>query len=184
MQTTCPKCLRTFPTRTSMGGHIRKCGVTHDELFWSKVNKMDDCWLWTGAKNNYGYGMFAIQHKKTLCHRHSWVLANGPIPAGLLVLHKCDTPLCLRPDHLFLGTDGDNARDMASKGRRAVGERCPRRKLSAAQAREILSLKGQISGCALAPKYGAHPGAIHAIWRGDAWAHLGSYSPNTKQEER
>jgi hypothetical protein len=75
------------------------------------------CWLWSAGRNSDGYGTLKVHGKTVMAHRFSWVLANGEIPAGLCALHKCDTPSCVNPTHLFLGTRGDNARDKAAKGR-------------------------------------------------------------------
>lgn len=85
--------------------------------FWSKVHITDGCWLWTGALRN-GYGRFGSRPFK-YAHRVSWELANGPT-GDLKVLHRCDNPRCVRPDHLFLGTQLDNMRDRSAKGRTAV----------------------------------------------------------------
>jgi hypothetical protein len=87
--------------------------------FWEKVEKGDGCWLWTAATNQQGYGRFSVDRVGTLwlAHHFAWVLAYGDIPDGLWVLHHCDTPACVRPDHLWLGTVTDNVRDMIAKGR-------------------------------------------------------------------
>jgi HNH endonuclease len=90
-----------------------------DERFWKYVNKLEGCWLWTGAQCK-GYGVINLDHilnNQEYSHRASWVLHFGAIPDRQKVLHKCDTPLCVRPDHLFLGLDIDNNRDRANKGR-------------------------------------------------------------------
>lgn len=88
--------------------------------FWAKVDKAgpDECWLWT-ASTNKGYGQLAIKPspQPVMAHRFSYELANGPIPDGLAVCHTCDNPPCVNPAHLFLGTKGDNNRDMVAKGR-------------------------------------------------------------------
>lgn len=90
--------------------------------FWSKVTpagEADECMLWRGSCNAHGYGQFNLTgNRPVLASRHAYTLAVGPIPDGLDVLHRCDTPPCVRPDHLFLGTHLDNMRDMDLKGRR------------------------------------------------------------------
>lgn len=90
-----------------------------DERFWEKVvTSPDSCWLWTGAQSPRGYGAFVVSRGDVrTASRVSWELVNGPIPDGLWVLHRCDNPPCVNPDHLFLGTHQDNMDDMAQKGR-------------------------------------------------------------------
>lgn len=78
------------------------------------------CWLWTGSISPKGYGQInsgGHRGKPRRTHRAAWELYRGPIPDGLQVLHKCDTPTCVNPDHLFLGTGADNMKDKANKGR-------------------------------------------------------------------
>lgn len=92
--------------------------------FWSRVRRTDDadsCWEWIGHIGTHGYGRLTVHYRELLAHRVAYVLANGAIPGDLFVLHKCDNPACCRPDHLSLGTPGDNSRDMAEKGRAATG---------------------------------------------------------------
>jgi hypothetical protein len=87
--------------------------------FWSKVNKTDSCWLWTGSvvSKKRPYGTFYFK-KSRMATRISWELHTGtPIPANLYVCHHCDNPRCVRPDHLFLGTQKENIHDSMSKGR-------------------------------------------------------------------
>ena len=98
------------------------CKRDPEELFWSHVAKSDGCWLWTAGLNR-GYGAFAVHRKDIGAHRYSWMLENGPIPDGLFVLHRCDNPPCVRPDHLFIGTQLDNMLDKMSKGRGYEGDR-------------------------------------------------------------
>ena len=103
------------------------------ELFWAWVDKSGVCWEWTGLLSRDGYGVFCDFRS----HRYSWELAHGPIPKGMLVCHTCDNRLCVRPDHLFLGTVADNSADMVAKGRSCNGERHPKAKLTEQAVREL-----------------------------------------------
>lgn len=95
------------------------------DRFWEKVNKLegdDSCWEWTGSLSHRGYGRFRVGKKIVRSTHFSWEIENGPIPEELNVLHTCDNPKCVRPKHLFTGTNKDNTRDMMSKDRQARGE--------------------------------------------------------------
>lgn len=87
--------------------------------FWFKVNKIPNgCWEWTAAtQGNNDYGAFSINQKVYATHRLSYEMHYGPIPEGMLVCHKCDNPICVNPDHLWLGTQQDNMTDKVTKGR-------------------------------------------------------------------
>lgn len=93
--------------------------------FWKKVDKRgpDDCWLWTASKSSTGYGQLMAGGRILKSHRIAWTLTGGAIPNGFCVCHKCDTPACVNPAHLFIGSHTDNMRDMINKGRGAVGDR-------------------------------------------------------------
>jgi hypothetical protein len=91
----------------------------HDR-FWEKVVKGIECWLWIGATTRRGYGAIHAappSRKILVASRVSWEIHYGAIPDGLFVCHRCDVPACVRPDHLFLGTDKENKADMMAKGR-------------------------------------------------------------------
>lgn len=100
--------------------------------FWARVDMdgpivyehLGKCWMWTGYKDEWGYGRLTINKSTVRAHRYSWELNNGPITDSLLVLHKCDNPECTNPNHLFLGTDADNIKDRDNKkrGKWATGE--------------------------------------------------------------
>lgn len=98
--------------------------------FFSSFEVQDDCWVWVKGANNSGYGLFYTSGKKIRAHRFAWELFFGPIPPGLSVLHRCDVPPCVNPDHLFLGTNYDNIQDMIRKGRatyhNALKTHCPK----------------------------------------------------------
>ncbi len=110
-----------------------------DKLFWAKITFENDCWRWTGAVDGDGYGKaWAFTPRRHVrAHRLSWEIHRGPVPKGLCVLHHCDRPECVRPDHLFLGTQADNIADKVSKCRQSTGEQSGRSKLSREDVREI-----------------------------------------------
>ena len=143
--------------------------------FDAKVLRFGGCWLWTANKNNNGYGQLWFRRKLHLAHRLSWLIHFGPIPPGVCVLHRCDTPACVNPGHLFLGTQNDNVVDCLEKGRarRAVGEKHPSAKLSEAQ---VLSIRRACSEgvpfAELARQYSVHPTTIADIHSRKKWKHL------------
>lgn len=101
-------------------------GAASTAAFWAKVDKSGTCWLWHGTLSANGYGKVTRrgEGKRTVsAHRFSYQLAHGSIPKGKFVCHKCDMPACVRPDHLFLGTNRQNVLDAKKKGRLAVGKR-------------------------------------------------------------
>lgn len=147
------------------------------ERFWAKVDKSGDCWEWTAYTERIGYGKFGVGGKRTaLAHRVSWYIAHGFLPADMCVCHRCDNRKCVRPDHLFLGSIADNARDKAEKGRssRLPGEMHPRAILSEVQVREIRRRfdAGERCTANFAKEFGVGPGTLYAIGRRRIWKHL------------
>lgn len=94
------------------------------ERFWTYVAVGDDCWLWRGSHDHCGYGKFALMHgRRVLAHRMMFAIVHGEIPDGKLICHACDNPGCVRPTHLWAGTNAENRWDASRKGRLPTGER-------------------------------------------------------------
>jgi len=151
------------------------------QRFWSKVNKTDTCWLWTGARSTSGYGRFVWEKWRWQAHRFSWVAVNGPIPSGLFALHKCDVRACIRPDHLFLGTQKDNMMDCSSKKRQSLqthpertqGENHNMAKLNENQVRRIRKLREEgVTLLTLSIQFGVCNQQIGKIVNRRAWPHV------------
>ena len=106
--------------------------MTQEQRFWDKVNVggSKDCWVWTGCKRPGGYGQIRYDRRIQKSHRVSWKINCGDIPEGLCVLHKCDNPSCVNPNHLWLGTYQDNSTDMVNKERQSKGENLPQSKIT------------------------------------------------------
>lgn len=166
--------------------------------FWSKVDMSGSCWVWIASCAKNGYGAFKMPGKVAYAHRISYELAYGTIPDGLLVCHTCDNKRCVRPEHLFLGTNADNMRDMAQKGRHyshtkpdrlptgdrngartkperhARGERGGKAKLTNTDVQAIRSEydSGGISHAALARRFGVCETSIRNIINRKTWTHI------------
>lgn len=127
------------------------------------------CWIWIAAKDRDGYGAIQIKGVKERAHRVAWVMANGTIPSGMVVCHRCDTPSCVNPNHLFLGTILDNNRDKVRKGRGSAGERHGRAKLTRGDVAEIRRLSRWVLHQELAWKFGVSKSLIGQVVNGQIW---------------
>jgi hypothetical protein len=145
-----------------------------EDWFWDKVDKSGDCWLWTACtRGSNNYGAFKLDGRHQPAHRISFMWATGIDPGVLCVLHKCDTPRCVNPDHLFLGTPADNAADRDQKGRTARGERAGGVKLTEEQVITIRWLHDNgLTLRALAAMYGVSYSNIGRITTRDTWRHI------------
>jgi hypothetical protein len=133
----------------------------------------DSCWVWTGPKDTVGYGKFWDNGKHWKAHRYLYTLITGEIKDGMFLCHRCDNPLCVRPDHMFVGFPKDNSQDMVAKGRQAKGSKAARAILSESDVIKIFQWKnGPRSSRDIGVEFGCHYGTIEAIWQGRNWNHL------------
>jgi hypothetical protein len=156
--------------------------------FWAKVQKTDGCWEWQAARDEHGYGIFAIQAVQYRAHRIAYQLTHGSLPDDLVVRHTCDNPPCVNPEHLIGGTQLDNITDRNERGRTAKGdqagfrrhpERYPSRKgehngrakITQSLADEIRERyrAGDIGARTLAKQYGVSRALIRFIVKGEIW---------------
>ena len=150
--------------------------------FWRRVEKTDTCWVWVGSLDKYGYGTTRTDKrgKHYLAHRLAWLLTWGWLPEPpLYVLHTCDNPPCVRPDHLYVGTKKRNSQDMIERDRmnkahQARGERVNTARLTAEQVRIIRTLDdGTVGGRkTLAALHGVTYRAIVFIVKRQHWRHV------------
>jgi hypothetical protein len=158
------------------GIYVRKTFKPLIDRIYAKTKKTDTCWLWIGAKSSFGYGQIYSGGTRSSCariihtHRAVWEYLFGAIPAGLCVLHRCDIPSCLNPDHLFLGDKADNTSDMRSKGRMKVGTALPQTKLTEDDIKAIRMDTGSQSE--IARRFGISKSHVHAIIHRRCWRHL------------
>ena len=152
-------------------------------------NPTTGCLEWQGAKDTSGYGMLRVHGRQWKTHRYAWVLANGPIPDDMQVLHHCDNPPCGDPTHLFIGTNLENMQDCARKGRRASGDESVLRKYPELAKRGTEShfcttseetaraIKRDIDAgirtkADIARAHGVRYQVVYSIAKGYAWKHL------------
>lgn len=179
----------------------RPCGFAHRQAMASERVARDlrenslrvgDCDLWLGRRDVEGYGIASVFRGTQRAHRQAWVLANGPIPSGMVVMHLCDQPACVRLAHLRVGTQAENIADRDAKGRTAhgprpsehvrLGEASPNAKLTDAQVATIKRRLAQgETRNGLAREYGVAKSTIGWIKNGHRWVHV---APETEAEKR
>ena len=137
--------------------------------FWSRVDKSETCWIWTGSSRR-GYGCFLMNRQRFQAHRFSWKLKNGDIPTGKLVLHKCDNPPCVNPDHLFLGNQLLNRADCVLKGRQARGSGSGMAKLTEELVLAIRAADG--TQRSIARRFGVSASNVNFILSRATWKHV------------
>jgi len=163
------------------------------DRFWAKVSKASVCWIWTGALDKDGYGVFRTPLKSSdRAHRVAFILAGGKIPHGMMVLHHCDNPSCVNPAHLYAGTHADNTKDAVDRKRMAAGERNGTRrhpeklargsrqglsKLTESQVQDIRKLRKQGATLKqLAAMANVSIATIGYVCNGSTWKHVGEVS--------
>jgi hypothetical protein len=179
----CAICNKTFNPAYGMENKATTCSkecrakyvaikktIPIEEAFDNRVVKTNGCWIWIGAINSKGYGVF----RKERAHRISYRLNVSEIKPSDVVCHKCDNPRCVNPNHLFVGTQADNVHDMDSKNRRKTktmhGIEHPKAKLTDDDIREIRSSK--LSRKELEIKFNVSKTLIARILRKEVWKHV------------
>ena len=181
---TCPQCGKEFQEwRSQLKGVetpccSRKCGIAlvagrFVQRFWQRVEKSEGCWIWTAHIGTDGYGTISVGASPVKAHRLSWIIHFGAVEPGMCVCHTCDNKICVRPDHLFLGTIQDNTADRDAKGRQCRGERHPDAKLTEEQVR-LIRLRYR-RGCPvdgvrpLAREFGLCRSSMRAVVSRETW---------------
>lgn len=162
-------CHKSLPTLTAAQIH----------KFHTLYNHTETCWLWNHSTNHLGYGFFFVRGQTFLAHRISFFIHNDIDPEKSKVLHSCDTPGCVNPHHLFLGTQKTNAEDRDHKNRSSnsivyqKGSERKAAKLTEEIVRDIRSRPpywGSVS--ALAKEFGVNKTTISKVLRGKKWSHI------------
>jgi len=152
--------------------------ITVNQRFYKYVSKGLDCWNWVGDKlksnGKWSYGRFWLNGKTVYAHRVSWILNKGDIPNNICVCHKCDNPLCVNPDHLFLGTYSDNIKDAVDKKRMAYGIKSPNSKLTDGMVINIREMykNENYTQKQLADEFGVDRTTIARVVNRETWNHV------------
>lgn len=144
--------------------------------FWSKVVRTEGCWIFTGSLTHNGYGRLSANGHTYRAHRVAYEVSVGAVPDGMCICHKCDNRICVRPDHLFLGTDIDNIQDRNQKGRQCKGSGHHSTKLSEEDVIYIRTVykphHPKCGASALARMYGVTHHAVLCVISGRSWSHV------------
>lgn len=147
----------------------------HIEKFNQKISKFDNgCWHWQGMKDKDGYGKIKINNKRTSAHRLSMIMVHGDIPENNWVLHKCDNPSCVNPEHLYFGSPSQNSldRENRKRGRPLKGENNGFNKLNDSAVLAIRKLFGVKKQTEIAEMFGVSPGLVSYIKSRKIWNHI------------
>lgn len=147
----------------------------HIENFNKKILKLDNgCWQWQGMKDKDGYGKIKVNNKRTSAHRLAMIIAHGSIEENKWVLHKCDNPACVNPDHLYFGNPSQNSMDRENRkrGRPLQGENNGANKLNNLSVLKIRELLKTAKGKEIADMFGVTPGLVSYIKSRKIWGHI------------
>jgi hypothetical protein len=149
-------------------------GLTVAERFWKRVKQGDGCWLWLGSRDKNGYGRMRLNGRPELVTHIAWQLTYGALPKGQVILHVCDNPPCVNPDHLRIGTQQDNIADMHNKERarqgHALGVEHGLAKLNPDRVREIRA--SHETTLQLSKRLGIARATIDAVKKRQTWRHV------------
>lgn len=149
--------------------------IDYDKRFWKYVEKSNNgCWTWLRGKTKAGYGYLTINYKNHYAHRLSWRLTYGIIPKNAVIMHRCDNPACVNPEHLRLGTQKDNLQDMWNKQRGSMGNEHPFAKVTDEDVKKIRKL-GKIKNLyrrEIGEMFGISRQAVTDIIYNRTWKHI------------
>lgn len=155
----------------------RRCGrqPMTAERFWARVDRSGEgCWLWLRGVNPQGYGVLGWRHQnRLLAHRVAWTLANGEPPGDRVIMHTCDNPQCVRPEHLVAGTAAENIADRNAKGRQAKGEAAGNAVLTedlVIEARRLWA--AGVEQKEIARRFGVERTVLHRAVQRKTWRHI------------
>lgn len=182
----CIVCQKTFTNEARYPARFcsRECawkrrGLPIEQRFWSKVDMTGDCWIWQATGNRLGYGHFWAWGEQRMAPWVAWFLTHGRAPSkgsGICVLHRCDNPPCVRPDHLFLGDAADNMADKMAKGRHRagmLGKRSHRARFSDDEVRAIRrEYANGATYYAISKRYSVHDSTIRQILSGITYRYV------------